>query len=72
MVQIRQLIAELFTVEEMNTLMFDLDIDHDEIHGQTRAERARELAAYCERRGLVDALIHLCQESRPHAPWPVL
>jgi hypothetical protein len=71
-VQIRQLIGELFTIEEMNTLAMDLGINYEEIKGNTVIEKARELVLHCERRSLIDTLIQFCQVARPHAPWPVL
>lgn len=72
LVQIRQLIGELFSLDEMDTLMFDLGINQEAIRGNTAPEKARELVLYCERRELVDTLVNCCQAARPHAPWPVL
>ena len=70
--QIRLLIAEHFSMDEIRGLIFDLGIQPDTVAGNGSTSAAMELVAYCERRGLLDTLIQLCQGQRPHAPWPVL
>lgn len=72
LVQIRRIVADVFTLEEMNDLAFQLGINYEEIKGDSPLEKARELVLYCENRGLVENLIHTCQAQRPHAPWPIL
>lgn len=69
---VRQLIFEHFSVDEMRSLAFDLGVQPDAIPGDGSYNKSLELVAYCERRGLLDTLIQLCQGQRPHAPWPVL
>jgi len=71
-VRVRQLIAEHFSMDEMRGLVFDMGVQPDAIPGNGSYDRSLELVAYCERRGLLDTLIQLCQGQRPHAPWPVL
>lgn len=59
-------------MDEMRLLAFSLNINHEAIQGATADEWSRELVRYCERRGISDLLIAVCQEQRPTAPWPVL
>lgn len=70
--QIRLLLAEYFSLEELNCLVFDLGVNIDAIAGESIDEKALQVVRYCDRRGLLDTLINLCQAQRPHAPWPVL
>lgn len=71
-VEIRKILTDLFTLEDMKSLAFDLNINYQAIGGDTVDEFSRELLLYCEKRGLTDTLVHRGQELRPHAPWPVL
>jgi hypothetical protein len=46
-----------FSIEEMRSLSFELDVEHEEFgHDPTRSELAREIANYFERRGQLAAL----------------
>jgi len=71
-VEIKRLLSELFTMEDMKSLAFDMNINHESIVGLSPDEWSRELVLYCEKRGLLNPLIQRCQELRPNAPWPVL
>ena len=64
-----QLLVEVFTIEELNTLCFDLNINHESIPGRTLEERSRELIAYCRRRRRLGDLFLECQRSRPQTAW---
>ena len=67
----QRLLIEHFSLEEMRTLCFEMNITFEVLNGETRIEKALELVEYCQRRGLLDALILKCQEHRPHAAWPI-
>lgn len=65
------LIIAHFDRSEIDELAFELDsLEHDEIEGNTRGERARYLVNYCERRGIVHDLMILCQTKRLGVQWP--
>ena len=48
---LRQILAERFNEGELRTLCFDLGIDYENLPGQGKADKARELVAYFQRRG---------------------
>jgi hypothetical protein len=67
---LRKLMIRYFTRSEMETLCFDLGIDKDIFPDLNKVEYAQEIILYCERNGLMQALLALCREQRPHAEWP--
>ncbi|MEM7118258.1 MAG: hypothetical protein AAF614_37870 [Chloroflexota bacterium] len=67
---LRQLMLEAFNQGEIRTLCFDLGIAYDDLSGENRAGKVRELIAHCQRNGQLEALIDLCARRRPHLAWP--
>ena len=65
-----KLIAEHFNLGELRGLCFDLDIQYEDLPGDTRNDKARELVANCERHGRLDDLIARCEQLRPSVNWP--
>lgn len=59
-----------FSLEELKTLSFRLNIDHEQIGAAGKEEFARELILYCERRGLPAELLRQCRAARPDLDWP--
>jgi hypothetical protein len=66
---LRRRVAQAFNTEELESLCADLLINHEDVAGETLDARARELVAYCERRGLMPQLLARCRELRPHLEW---
>ena len=54
--QLRQNIIDRFSDEELRDLCVDLGIDYESLPAQGKAGKARELVAYCERRGRIPEL----------------
>lgn len=68
--RLRQLLTEHFDLEELRTLCFDLkDVDYDDLGGEGKANKARELVAYLERRDRIPELVELCSQRRPNVDW---
>lgn len=67
---IRTKLTEFFGIEEIRTLCFDLNIDHEQLPSQSKEALVRELVIYCQRRGRLDALIEECRKARPQLEWP--
>ena len=67
--KLRDQLTIYFNQSELRNLCFDLNINHEEIAGETLGDSARELVAYCRRHGMIDVLVHRCCELRPHAVW---
>lgn len=59
-----KLIADNFSLEEMQELTFDLNVPFEDIPGSTRRSKARELQMYMTRRGRIDKLMAAVAEAR--------
>jgi hypothetical protein len=66
--QLLQTLVEQFDLEELRTLCFDLGIDFDNLRGESKAGKARELVLYTKRRQQLDHLVARVQELRPDVP----
>lgn len=62
---IRCQIVEHFNESELRNLCFDLGVDFESLGGQGKADKARELVAFFERRGLIAILVRTCRQQRP-------
>jgi hypothetical protein len=58
-----------FDMSDLEQLCFDLGIAFDDIKGDTRATKIRELILYCERSAVLDRLIEQCKRMRPAVAW---
>lgn len=67
--QLRANLESAFSLEELATLCFDLDVDFESLPGSGKSARARELVAYLERRGRIPDLLALCRAQRPTLTW---
>ncbi|MGD9099713.1 MAG: hypothetical protein PVF45_04480 [Anaerolineae bacterium] len=67
--QLRQSLTTHFDVEELRTLCYDLGVDYDDLRGEGRTNKARDLVTYMERRGRLSELIETCSRRRPHVSW---
>jgi XTP/dITP diphosphohydrolase len=68
--QFLQLITDSFSIDEMNDLIFGLGVDPEEIPGQAKKDKARELILYFSRRRQITHLIAACRENRKQITWP--
>ncbi len=66
---LRRGLLECFDVGELKTLCADLGVDYQDLAGESRTDKARELIAYLERRGQVGELIEYCSVERPPFAW---
>ncbi len=62
-------IAESFNKSELRALIFDLEIDHEDIEKASKKEMVRELVMYYKRRGLLQVLVKNCRQRRPNLSW---
>lgn len=70
MVKIRQQLEKYFTMDELKTICFDSFIDFENISGETKEAKTRELVLYCQRHNKLPELLQACQERRPKIDWP--
>ena len=68
---LRNKITASFNDDEIRSLCFDLGIEYENLVGETREAKARELVTYCERTGQVSQLANRCRELRPSVDWRV-
>jgi len=66
---LRQLLTDCFNEGELRDLCFDLRVDYENLSGAGKGDKARELVAFFERRGLVSVLIGRCEQLRPNVFW---
>lgn len=67
---LRRLLNEHFSLGELHNLCHDLGIDFENLPGDTKESKARELVEYCDRRDQLDDLLKRCQGLRPKVQWP--
>lgn len=67
---LRRGILDSFSLNEIQSLCFDLGVDYESLGGEGREAKARELITYFNRRGRLSELIRYCVEARPNYPWP--
>ncbi len=69
--QLLGMINQYFSPEELiHGLMWSLDIEYDQIAGNTKLAKIQDFIGYCERHGLLAKLIENCKKQRPHVEWP--
>jgi hypothetical protein len=69
LVELRQILVEHFSEEDLRTLCFDLGVEYTDLGGEGRASNARELIAYLERRGRVGELVRAVKQRRSKVSW---
>ncbi len=67
--QLRQNLVAAFNDSELRDLCFDMNVDYETLNGENKADKARELIAFCERRQIVRDLAARCRELRPNVLW---
>ncbi|MBK7181184.1 MAG: hypothetical protein IPH82_29060 [Chloroflexi bacterium] len=66
---LREKLTQSFNKDELITLCTDLDVNYDDLPGDTLSAKARELIAYLERRDHLEELLALCAKLRPNVKW---
>ena len=69
LVRLREALALAFSDEELRTLCFDLGLEYDDLPGETRAGKARELVAHFARREELGGLLEVVAKRRPNMLW---
>ena len=65
LIKLHQMLASHFNKGELKTLCFYLGIDYDDLPGEGKADKARELISYVERHGRVLELVDVVNQLRP-------
>ena len=69
LVRLREMLVTKFDEGELQTLCFDLGVDYASLPGKRKADKARELVAYFERRSQIPELLETGRAQRPDIPW---
>ena len=62
-------IVKYFNESELKTLSFEISVDYESLPAVGKADKARELVAYCQRHDCLDKLIYKCLKLKPNVPW---
>ena len=62
--ELRAVLEERFSSEEIKTLCFDLQIDYEILEGEGKSAKARELIRYLDRRDELDLLVNAIRKER--------
>lgn len=63
------ILSSRFDLEELRTLCFDLGVDYDDLRGEGKTAKARELILRMQRRQQVEKLIKTIRDTRPDIDW---
>jgi hypothetical protein len=67
---LRALMTSVFDVSDLKNICFDLGIDYENLEGNKKDDKIRELIKHCERSRVLENLVSRCQEKRPNSIWP--
>ncbi len=67
--KLRQVLTGRFSEGELRTLCFDVGVDYDSLPGRGKADKARELVEYFQRRQDLSALVEVGRVQRPDIAW---
>ena len=70
--QLRQLLNKHFNLTELRNLCFSLDVDFENLRGETKDEKIIALIYFLGRKRELEQLLTYCQQARPSAAWPHL
>ena len=58
-----------FSDSELQDICFELEVDYENVPGISKADKARELILYLDRRERLPELWAICQQLRPNVIW---
>jgi hypothetical protein len=67
--RLKQVLIDRFDDGELRGLCADLNVDYDVLPGEGKADKARELTAYLERRGRQSELVEIIKRLCPGVAW---
>lgn len=68
--QLRKLLIQHFSLEELRVLCFDLGLEYEDLSGDTRTTKMHGLIEYLQRRGELYQLLNEVIDHRPNVTWP--
>lgn len=71
-INLLQTLTTHMNLDDLKTICFHLNIEEDNVPGDTRDRKAAELISLCQRKSIVVDLLETCRQLNPRAPWPEL
>jgi len=72
-IELREAVDKYFSLGELRMLCFDLDIDYENLEGDSKSAKIISLILFCQRRHRLPELLNEVQKLRPdqkrHAMW---
>jgi hypothetical protein len=68
--QLSEILITRFSGDDLRGLVFDLQLDYDNLRGDEKSGKARDLVAYLERRNDLAKLVRVGKKARPDISWP--
>ncbi|MBK8905338.1 MAG: hypothetical protein IPM53_29415 [Anaerolineaceae bacterium] len=72
LVELRQNLNEAFNTTDLRNLCWDLGIDYENLSGENKLDKTRELLDYLDNRSRIADLLVILQKERPKIGWPSL
>jgi len=69
LIYLQKELEEHFDLEELKALCWELKIDYENLSGDTRTAKTRELVKFGYRNGRIGDIIELCQKKLPKVVW---
>ena len=69
-VELSKLIRRHYDLGEFKSLCFELQVEYEDLAGETLTNKVQALVEYLDRRGRVPHLLPLLKQQRPNTPWP--
>jgi hypothetical protein len=66
---LRQRLEQYFNLDELKELTFDLEVNYENLPGETLRSKTRELVNYCQRHNMLPRLVALCASLRSSVDW---
>jgi hypothetical protein len=67
--QLKELIEQYFSFDGINNLCSSLGISPDNVKGNTKREKAKNLIEHCQNRSRLPDLLEELKKERPNVPW---
>jgi hypothetical protein len=71
-IQLHQILTHRLDLEELRNLCFYVGVEYDDLRGEGRSSKARELIKHLDNRGQLGALVKAGEQLRSDIPWPVV
>jgi hypothetical protein len=68
-VRIRQVLDEYFSASELKDIIFELNVEYENLEGETKGAKARALVQYLQRRGRLAEVVQVANEHRSDISW---